>query len=233
MGRRLHTDDLDLGSKGFGGDRDPRDEPTPADRDEKYLEVRDRGQHFEGDRTLPGDHRRIVVGMDEAAPEARAQRLRLLRRLLHRATGQDHLGAELLRVVDLHEGCGERHHDRHRHAEPARVIGHALSVVAGRHRHDAGGGALGRQLQEVVERAAFLERGRVLQVLELEPDAAAQDLTERAALEARRFDHPALDPLGRGPDVVEARQRGRRDRRCPTGEFHVRRGCRRDPARPI
>ena len=61
------------------------------------------------------------------------------------------------------------------------VIGDALRVVAGRHGDDAALALVRRQGRQPVERAALLEGGGELQVLELEPDLAAEDLGQRAA----------------------------------------------------
>src|SRR5690606_33794779 len=54
--------------------------------------------------------------------------------------------------------------------------------------------------QEEVERAALLERGGELQVLELEEQPAADDLGERLCLEAWRQRDMLADGLMREPD---------------------------------
>ena len=96
-------------------------------------------------------------------------------------------------------GVWQRHHDRRRDAEAPGVIGHALRVVAGRHRDHAGGRLLRRQLRQPVQRAALLERGGVLQVLELQPELGAGDLRERARRQAGRRDDLARQPRPRPP----------------------------------
>src|SRR5689334_23054170 len=89
-------------------------------------------------------------------------------------------------VLDLHHGGADRHDDGRRNTEPAGVVGDALSVIAGRHGDHAAPLFVLVQGREAVECAALLEACGELQVLELEPDVAAEDLTERAARRARR-----------------------------------------------
>ena len=63
----------------------------------------------------------------------------------------------------------------------------------------------GVQLQQFVERAAFLVGGGELEVLELQPHFGADDLGEGAADQHRGADDRALDALGGGADVVDCR----------------------------
>ena len=63
--------------------------------------------------------------------------------------------------------------------------------------------AAGVERHQLVERAALLERGRELVVLELEVDLRARDLGERPRVQAGRVHHLALDDPGRGADVVD------------------------------
>ncbi len=116
-------------------------------------------------------------------------------------------------LADLHVGGEARHDDRRRNAEPPRVIGEALCVIAGRRRDDAAGTLLGVEAQELVERTALLVGGGELQVLELQPDLRAGQVRQRPAVEARRADHRAADRVARGEDVgVADRQGGGRER---------------------
>ena len=98
--------------------------------------------------------------------------------------------------------------------ESGGVIGDALGVVAGRHGHHAPGPLLGRELQEPVEGAPVLERRRVLQVLELQPQVGAGDDRQRLRPQGGRADHVAADGGRRPQDVaVPDRQFGEaRDR---------------------
>ena len=90
---------------------------------------------------------------------------------------QHHLGPEAACALHLDAGREQRHHDHRLHAQPLRVVGHALGMVARRHGHHALDGGLGRgQLRQLVAGPAFLERSRVLQVLELEKHLRSGDL---------------------------------------------------------
>jgi hypothetical protein len=83
------------------------------------------------------------------------------------------------------------------------VIGHALRVVAGRHRDHAARAFVGRERLQPVERAAFLERRGELQVLELQPDLGADDLGQRARMHERRVEHLPGDVVACGADTGE------------------------------
>ncbi len=61
------------------------------------------------------------------------------------------------------------------------------------------------QLEQFIERAAFLVGGGELEILELEPDLGADDLGQGAALEEGRSDHGAGDAIGGGADVGDSR----------------------------
>ena len=103
-------------------------------------------------------------------------------------------------------------------AEPVRVIGHALRMIAGRHRDNAAPVVLRRQRQQPIERAALLEGRGELQVLEFEPELAAADLAQRPAPVAFGDDDRAGNGGGRGFDIVG------RDGKAGFGSVLVRRG---------
>ena len=97
-------------------------------------------------------------------------------------------------------GVCARHHDRRGDAQAARMIGHALRMVAGRHRdHAAPRACSAGQLHQAVERAALLERGGVLQVLELQPKLGAGDVRQCPRRQARGDDDLAREPCRGGP----------------------------------
>ena len=82
------------------------------------------------------------------------------------------------------------------------VIGHALRMIAGRHRDHAALAFVRRQRQQPIERAALLEGRGELQVLEFEPELAAADLAQRPALVAFGDDDRAGNGSGRGSDII-------------------------------
>ena len=76
-------------------------------------------------------------------------------------------------------------------------------MIAGRRGNHAAGPLVVGQLEQFIERAAFLEGGGELEVLELQPDFGADDLGQSAAEEERGADHGAGDAIGGGADVVD------------------------------
>ena len=149
--------------------------------------------------------------------------------LLDRLALQDHLGAVPAGVDDLHRRRVDRHDDGGRDAEPVGVVGDALGVVAGRHGDHAVLALRRGQRGQAIERAALLERGRELQVLELEPDLAAEDVRQRAAEVAVGLDDGPAQARARGLDVVGS-DRQRLGRPCGSDRFsggHAVFSCRR------
>jgi hypothetical protein len=162
------------------------------------VQARLRPQHLQRNRPLARDDQGIVVGVDERRPGLRGDRARMHGRIFERRAGDLDLGPMPARVLHLHHRGADRHHDRRRDAEPMRMIGDALRVIAGRH-CDHAARLLGvRQVHQLVQRAALLERGRELQVLELQPHGAAEHLRQRAARIEIGVDDVARDrPRGR------------------------------------
>ena len=203
----LHTDDADVGFDGARRRGDPGDQAAAADGDDEGVDLRLLRQHLEADRALAGDDRRVVEGMH--------QRVAALGDELHagdagvfESVALEHdLGAEAARVLHLYRRGEARHDDGRGDAHAFSVIGDGLRMVAGRDREDALGSLLERELRHLVERAAFLERGGELQVLDLEIDLAAADRRERARVKARRVGDLAANALLGGADVGD-RHRG-------------------------
>ena len=186
----------------FRRNGDAADQAAAADRDDQRVELRHRLEHLQPDRALPRNDQRIVVGMDEDHAAGFAVTSRERSRLLQRRAGNDHLGAVMPGVLDLHHRRAHRHHDGGGNAEPLGVIGDALRVVARRHGDDAARTLLRRQRREPVQRATLLERGRELEVLEFEPELAAVDVAQRPAVAAGRLDDGPADGLGSSLNVA-------------------------------
>ena len=208
---RFHAAHLDRRFDGLGGQRHAGNEPAAAHR---YHERVERGrllEHFQRHRALARDDGRIVVGMDEGEALARLQHARVARGIGERVALDHHLRAMHLRALDLAVGRAARHHDHRAQAETRRVVGHALRMVARAHRDDAAPARRFIQRQQPVERAALLERGGELQVLEFQPDFGAGELRQRAAVQAGRALDRACDALCRRANVVQGdRVRGER-----------------------
>ena len=137
-------------------------------------------EHLERDRALAGDHREVVVRMDDGEAALLGELQAGDARVLEGVALEHDLGAEAARVLDLDARGEARHDDRRRDPHPLGVVGDRLRVVAGRDREHALGALGRRQLRHLVERAALLERGGELQVLELEEDVAAADRRQRS-----------------------------------------------------
>ena len=127
-----------FGLQRLGGDGDAGDQPAAADRHDQHVEVGPVGEHFERDRALAGDDRRVVIGVHRHQAAFARQRVGGAARGDEAVALEHDRRAERLGAVDLGERRALGHHDRRRDAEPARVIGDALRVVAGRHRDDPG-----------------------------------------------------------------------------------------------
>ncbi len=219
----LHADDAQVRLDRFGRNRDAGDQPAAADRHHQRVEFRHGLKHFERDGALACDDQGIVIGMDHGQVVRLAVRAGEFGRLLQRGSGNHDLGAVTPGVLDFHHRRPHRHHDGGGNAEQAGVIGHALGVIAGRHRDHAASPLVRRQRGQAIERAALLEGRGELQVLEFEPELAAADLAERPALVAFGDENRAADHLRCGPDIVERNgKRGLLIRRCVLGSIRHR-----------
>jgi len=170
VARGLDADHLEVGLERARRHGAARDHAAAAHRHDQRVELRRILQHLERHRALTRDDTRIVVGMDEHEFLLCRDAPRLGGRFGQRVAVQHHRRAMAARVADLGVGRKGRHHDGGRNTEAPGVIGDALRVVAGRHGDHAALALLVCELQQRVQRAAFLERGGELQVLELDPD---------------------------------------------------------------
>ena len=83
------------------------------------------------------------------------------------------------------------------------MVGDRLGVVAGAHRDDAAAALRVGQREQLVQRAALLEGGGELQVLELEEDLGAGEARQRAAVDQRRVLDRALQAARGGADIFQ------------------------------
>jgi hypothetical protein len=131
--QRLHADHPDPGLEALGRGRHAADQAAPAHRHDQGLELRHRLQHLQGHGALAGDDGRVVVGVDQRQLLALRQFHGVGAGFLQGVAMQHHLGAEQARAFHLHHGREARHDDHGPQAQPLRVVGHALGVVAGAH----------------------------------------------------------------------------------------------------
>ena len=156
---------------------------------------------------MPRHHLEIVEGVDEGQAALNAQGLGEGVGVIIGLALQDHFRAEVAGVLDLHHRRAAGHDDGRRHAQLGGVIGEALRVIAcaGGDHADIPAGLIHQQ--ELVQRAALLESGGELQILELHPHVCASDLGQGAGVAHRRALDPALEPVCGGDDILEAQVR--------------------------
>ena len=200
--RRLRAEQFDAGLH-FGRDqRHAANQAAAADRHDKRVKVRRVLQHLERRRSLPCNDLRVVVGMDDGQTFARRDLQRVVVALGEIGAMQDDPGAEMFGLPHFVERSLRRHHDGRRNAQTPRMVGDALGMVAGRGGDNAG---LARGIVERREfhiGAAVLERRRVLQVLEFQPDPAPGNLRQGARVQRRRAYDLAVQEPGCLADVV-------------------------------
>ena len=191
----LHADDFDLRVDRLRADRHARYQPAAADRNDEHVEVRRLRQHFEPERALPGDHRRIVERMHQRQMSTTPLFERKRARFVELAAEQNHFRIEHTRLLDFCVRRRPRHHDAGRNAEPAAMVRNRLRVVAGRHRDHAATALFRCQIQQAIQRAAFFERRRELMIFELQINLRAGQRRQRFRMFERRQDDLGRDPL--------------------------------------
>jgi hypothetical protein len=201
---RLHAHHLDAQLERLGRRGHARDEAAAAHGEDEHVQPRLLAQHLQRQRALACGDGLVVVGVHEGQALLMGELVGMRACFLQRVAVQHHLGAEAARALHLHAGREARHDDHRAHAQALCVVGHALGMVARAHRHHAARALAGRELREPIARAAFLERGGELQVLELEEHLRAYDLGERLGFHAGRLQHVAAQAFGGGLDVLEA-----------------------------
>ena len=218
--RGLRPDDLDCGLARAGGDRGAGNKPAAADGDHQRIEVGRVLQHLQCDGALARDHQRVVIGMDEGQAALAANGFGAKLRLRYRLALEHHLGAVRLRRLHLHEWRCHRHDDGGRNAQPGRVIGNRLRVVARRHGDDAAPALGCAQRCKLVEGAAILERVGNLEIFVFDVDFGSGQRRELGRRKHRRAQHLTRDGTPRCLDVgnsdAHASPRSRR-RRGPLG----------------
>ena len=192
----------------LGDRRHAGNQPAAADRGDEGV---DRGhvlQHFLGGGAGAGDDPRIIERMDEGVAALRLQLTRMGISGIEGVAVQHHVGAVTFRLRHLYGGRVGGHHDHGFDAEPVGVIGEALRMIARRRRDHALGARRLVELEQRVERAAFLIGGGELQILELEIDRRAGHFRKRAADQRWRSDDGVANALVRGADVVDRDGKG-------------------------
>ena len=185
---------------------DPGDERAAADAHEHVGQPRRRLSELESDGALPGDHERVVEGVDQR--HAAGDELVEERERAGHVLAQPQVGAGRPDALDRAGGRAARHHDRRPHVHARRHVGHGDPVVAAADGDHAGRSLSRVERKELVRNPARLEGPRALQQLELEGDRDPEMRGEPRARDGWGQHDVLGDPLGGGGDVVQAQQRG-------------------------
>jgi len=140
---------------------------------------------FETGGAVSRDHGVRVEGMEECQPVLLGPAPRLAEGVGRRAVQHD-LGAVPDGGRDLGARCPLRHHHHRAGAGSLRRPRHGLRVIPGRNRHHPPRALAVREACDRVERAAHLERARLLQILAFQPDGRADPVAQGAKRQNRR-----------------------------------------------
>ena len=144
------------------------DQSPTTDAHDHYVEVGQVLDHLEADRTVAGDHRRIVEGVHELEAFGIADPFELGQQFADVRAVQDDPGTVATARVDLRTNGAGGHDDGHRDTRRAAGPGIRLTCVPGRQRDDAPcPGRLG-QGRDPVRHPARLERSGLLELFGLE-----------------------------------------------------------------
>jgi hypothetical protein len=156
-----------------------------ARRDER-VEIAMLLQHFQAERSLARDHGLVIERMNEGEAILFRATNRFLAGLVVIRASQDHFRAITARRRNFYQRRGQRHADLRFDSALRRVIRHSLRVIArGRRDHAAPPLFFGEQ-QNLVERAAFLERAGHLQIFQLQENRASRLLRKFLRVDERR-----------------------------------------------
>ena len=203
----LDPDQFDVRLHRARCDRHARHQAAAADRHDDRIQVRRILEHLEPDRAGTGDDLRIVEGVDEDVAIFERQLAGAGKGVVDDLAVKHDLGAVAFGLRHLHDRSRLGHDDHGGDAEAPGVIGDGLRMIARRRSNYATGPLFGRELEQFVERAAFLVGGGELEVLELQPDLGPNGLRQRPAYQHRGADDGAVDPLRGRADVVDRRGR--------------------------
>ena len=196
--RRLHAENLDLGIDLFHRDGDATDQASAADGADDGFDVGMLSQNFQADRSLPGDDRVVIEGVNKCQIVALAAARGFFAGFVVVRAVEHNFAAEILGGRNFGERRGQRHHNLRADAVPSGMVGQALRMVAGRGGNHSAGALFVGEREQPVERAAFFVGAGTLQVIELEIDRVSGRLRKSFRLGAGRKIDRAVDALGGG-----------------------------------
>ena len=188
-------------------ERDPRREPAAADRDQDRLRIAGLLRELEPDRSLAGDHARVLEGVHECRAGALDVLLRRRDRPLEARRPRARPAPPYARVASTF-AIGASSGMKIVAAIPASRAAHAtacpwLPALAAT---TPAARSFGRERRDRVVGAADLERARALEVLGLEEHRATGEPRERLRRVERRLARDPREPLARRLDVGDRRR---------------------------
>ena len=203
---RLCTVDAHVRRERLDRRGDAADEPAAADRDNDRVGRRALGENLEPDRALPRHDERVVKRRHHRRAALGAEPRRNVKALS--SIAQHELRAQRADGRLLDGGRGLRHDDAGVRAEALRGVGHRAAVVSGRGRDKAARTLILRQGEDLVHRAAQLERACALHALGLGIHLAAEGIVERRQAQQRRPDNIRGNARVRRPNGLQCQLHG-------------------------
>ncbi len=202
----LHTDDVQIRTKGLEGGGRSCHQPTAAHRNDDGAGIGDGLGDLEAEGSLTGDDGPVVVRVDETGTGLLREAARFDDRLFEIGPGQTDLGAVVAGGLYLRQGRRLRHEHRRRHVHRLGGECHTLRVVSGRGGNHTDRPGAGIELRDDVHGAANLERPGALQVLGFEPHVPVAQTRERRRVDGRSHDRRLCDSRLGGADLVDRYQ---------------------------
>mmetsp|Transcript_17452 Transcript_17452/g.54518 ORF Transcript_17452/g.54518 Transcript_17452/m.54518 type:complete len:290 (-) Transcript_17452:122-991(-) len=199
----LDADDRRLGSERLDRERDAREQPGAAARDEDEVKVVQLVDELEAQRPRAGDDRLVVVAVHVRQP---AELGRVLRERLRLADVRPvHYDVRLERptLLALRQRRHRRHQHRHRDPQLLPVPRQRQRVVTRRRRHHACRLLLLAQTHQRVPRSALLERPREHRLLVLQVYLASANLRQPVRVCQVRPHHSAANARRGASNVFE------------------------------
>ncbi len=167
--------------------------PTGATID---IQRRILGQNLQTEGALSGDHRFVIERVDKCRLRLQAPFDGAFIGLIVRGPMQHDLRAMGARGGQLDHRCRARHPDLGWDTAPGGMIGNPLPMVPCRGRYHAAPLLVVGHRQDAVQCAAFLERARHLQILELQIDRIACQVGQHFRVHQRSLVDRRFDPAG-------------------------------------
>ena len=188
----LDTDDLDFRPQALDVSRHTGDQPTAAHTTENSVDrpavARMLAQDFHRNRALPGDHFRIIEGMNEGQLLGFFQFQRMRVGIVIRIAEEHHFATTAFDSINLDARRRRRHHNHRPATHLGRRERNALRMIARRSADHATLELFGGKTGDLVISATQLEGENRLQILALQQNLVAEPCRKVAGQVERRFD---------------------------------------------